>query len=121
MPPPPLGLWSRPAREASGVMTISVPGPGRTAQQTPKKPKDFQEHLAALERRGLVVKVDRPINKDTELHPLARWQFQGALAEDKRRAFLFTNVIGSDGRFNWNGCQCWPLSSDRYIPNSVPA
>src|SRR5262244_286502 len=61
-------------------------------------PLDFQEHLAALEARGLVVRVDRPINKDTELHPLARWQFQGALSEDKRRAFLFTNVVGSDGR-----------------------
>jgi UbiD family decarboxylase len=79
-------------------MTISVPGPGRTAQQRPKIAKDFQEHLAALERLGLVVRVDRPINKDTELHPLARWQFQGALAENQRRAFLFTNVVGSDGR-----------------------
>ena len=37
-----------------------------------------------------------PINKDTELHPLVRWQFQGGLAEDERRAFLFTNVV--DGR-----------------------
>src|SRR4051812_6357977 len=79
-------------------MTISVPGAGRTAQQKPKIAHDFQEHLAELERRGLVVRIDRPINKDTELHPLARWQFQGAISEDKRRAFLFTNVIGSDGR-----------------------
>jgi UbiD family decarboxylase len=63
-----------------------------------KPPSDFQLHLAALEARGLVVRVDRPINKDTELHPLARWQFQGALSEDKRRAFVFTNVVGSDGR-----------------------
>ena len=28
------------------------------------------------------------------LHPLVRWQFQGGLAEDQRRAFLFTNVVG---------------------------
>ncbi len=42
--------------------------------------------------------MDRPINKDTELHPLARWQFQGGLSEEKRRAFVFTNVTGSDGR-----------------------
>jgi len=63
-----------------------------------KPPSDFQLHLAALEARGLVVRVDRPINKDTELHPLARWQYQGALSEDKRRAFVFTNVVGSDGR-----------------------
>ena len=27
-----------------------------------------------------------------------RWQFQGGLAEDERRAFLFTNVVDSEGR-----------------------
>ena len=40
-------------------------------------PLDFQQHLAALEAQGLVTRIDRPINKDTELHPLVRWQFQG--------------------------------------------
>ena len=64
-------------------MTISVPDAGHAAKQAPKIAKDFQEHLAALELRGLVVRVERPINKDTELHPLARWQFQGALAESQ--------------------------------------
>jgi 4-hydroxy-3-polyprenylbenzoate decarboxylase len=59
---------------------------------------DFQEHLAALEAAGLLVRVDRPINKDTELHPLVRWQFQGGLPENERRAFLFTNVTDSHGR-----------------------
>src|SRR5262244_1465000 len=61
-------------------------------------PLDFQSHLAALEAQGLLVRVDRPINKDTELHPLVRWQFQGGLAEDQRRAFLFTNVTDASGR-----------------------
>ena len=60
-------------------------------------PLDFQSHLAALEAQGLLVRIDRPINKDTELHPLVRWQFQGGLKEDQRRAFLFTNVIDSAG------------------------
>jgi 4-hydroxy-3-polyprenylbenzoate decarboxylase len=59
-------------------------------------PLDFQHHLAALEARGLLVRIDRPIDKDTELHPLVRWQFQGGLREDQRRAFLFSNVV--DGR-----------------------
>src|SRR5262250_3849556 len=59
---------------------------------------DFQTHLAALEAQGSLVRVDRPINKDTELHPLVRWQFQGGLAEEQRRAFLFTNVVDSAGR-----------------------
>ena len=61
-------------------------------------PLDFQEHLARLEAEGLLLRIERPINKETELHPLVRWQFQGGLAEDERRAFLFTNVVDSEGR-----------------------
>src|SRR5215475_1574212 len=61
-------------------------------------PLDFQQHLSALEANGLLVRIDRPINKDTELHPLVRWQFQGGLSEEQRRAFLFSNVVDSDGR-----------------------
>lgn len=66
--------------------------------QTKRAALDFQEHLAALEEQGLVVRVDRPIDKDTELHPLVRWQFQGNLPEDQRRAFLFTHVVDGSGR-----------------------
>src|SRR5215471_10461737 len=60
-------------------------------------PLDFQDHLADLEARGLLVRIDRPIDKDTELHPLVRWQFLGGVPEDKRRAFLFTHVIDAKG------------------------
>src|SRR5215475_9888178 len=63
-----------------------------------RAPADFQEHLANLEAAGLLLRIDREVNKDTELHPLVRWQFQGGLDEDRRRAFLFTNVVGADGR-----------------------
>jgi UbiD family decarboxylase len=70
----------------------------RSAKRPAGPPLDFQAHLAALEAQGLLVRVDRPINKDTELHPLVRWQFQGGLKEDARRAFLFTNVVDSSGR-----------------------
>jgi UbiD family decarboxylase len=59
---------------------------------------DFQSHLALLESKGLLIRVDRPINKDTELHPLVRCQFLGGIAEEDRRAFLFTNVVDSHGR-----------------------
>jgi 4-hydroxy-3-polyprenylbenzoate decarboxylase len=69
-----------------------------SAQETAGPPREFQEHLARLEARGLLTRIDRPINKDTELHPLARWQFQGGLAESERRAFLFTHVVDSAGR-----------------------
>jgi UbiD family decarboxylase len=71
----------------------------RRSQRPPAGPPlDFQSHLALLEAQGLLVRVDRAINKDTELHPLVRWQFQGGLAEDQRRAFLFTNVVDGAGR-----------------------
>src|SRR5512146_903412 len=69
---------------------------GRSAAEGP--PRDFQEHLARLEQRGLVTRIDRPIDKDRELHPLVRWQFQGGLHEEARRAFLFTNVTDGAGR-----------------------
>src|ERR1051326_7238126 len=59
---------------------------------------DFQQHLADLEAAGLVERVDAPINKDTELHPLVRWQFVGGVPEEKRRAFVFSNVTDSKGR-----------------------
>ena len=59
---------------------------------------DFQEHLADLEANGLLVRIDRSINKDTELHPLVRWQFVGGVPEHQRRAFVFTNVTDAKGR-----------------------
>jgi UbiD family decarboxylase len=69
------------------------------AHATPSCPaNDLQMHLADLEVRGLLVRIDRPIDKDTELHPLVRWQFLGGIAESKRRAFLFTNVTDRTGR-----------------------
>src|SRR6267142_4236666 len=72
---------------------------GRAAAHKAAGPHlDFQDHMAELEAQGLLVRVDRPINKDTELHPLVRWQFQGGLGEHQRRAFLFTNVVDSSGR-----------------------
>ncbi|HEX9433672.1 MAG TPA: UbiD family decarboxylase [Burkholderiales bacterium] len=59
---------------------------------------DLHEHLKALEAAGLLIRVERPINKDTEMHPLVRWQFRGGIAEKDRKAFLFTNVTDSKGR-----------------------
>ena len=61
-------------------------------------PRDFQRHLAELDKAGLLVRIDRPINKDTELQPLVRWQFVGGVPEEQRRAFLFTNVVDGKGR-----------------------
>src|SRR6266480_2013658 len=59
---------------------------------------DLHEHLEALERAGLLITVDRSINKDTEMHPLVRWQFRGGIEEPDRKAFLFTRVTDAKGR-----------------------
>jgi len=74
-------------------------GSARDHAQARRRPHlDFQDHLADLEASGLLLRIDRPINKDTELHPLVRWQFLGGVPEDKRRAFLFTDVRDAKGR-----------------------
>ncbi len=58
--------------------------------------KDLRDHIKALEAKGKLVRVQREINKDTELHPLVRWQFRGLPAE-QRKAFLFENVVDVKG------------------------
>jgi 4-hydroxy-3-polyprenylbenzoate decarboxylase len=59
---------------------------------------DLHDHIAALRKAGLLIEVDRKINKDTEMHPLVRWQFRGGIAPEDRKAFLFTNITDSKGR-----------------------
>jgi len=59
---------------------------------------DLQTHLAVLEEKGLLVRIDEPIDKDAELHPFVRCQFVGGIAESDRKAFLFTNVVDGKGR-----------------------
>ena len=64
----------------------------------PRGYPDLHDHIRALDKAGLLVTVDRPINKDTEMHPLVRWQFRGGIEEKDRKAFLFTNVVDSKKR-----------------------
>ena len=59
---------------------------------------DLHEHLEELKKRGLLLTIDRPVDKDAELHPLVRWQFVGGMDEAERKAFLFTNVTDGRGR-----------------------
>ena len=59
--------------------------------------RDYQEHLAEIEKAGLLRTVDRAINKDTEMHPLVRWQFRGGIPEPDRKAWMFTNITDSHG------------------------
>ena len=58
---------------------------------------NIREYLQILEETNSLVRVGRSINKDTELHPLIRWQFIG-LNEQERKAFLFENVTDAKGR-----------------------
>jgi 4-hydroxy-3-polyprenylbenzoate decarboxylase len=74
------------------------PAPTSVAQASARGYPDLHDHLQALDEAGLLVTVDRPINKDTEMHPLVRWQFRGGIEEKDRRAFLFTNVVDSKKR-----------------------
>jgi UbiD family decarboxylase len=84
---------------ASKPKRVTTAKPSNKAAKAPARSyPDLHEHLAELDRQGLLVTVDRPINKDTELHPLVRWQFRGGIAEPDRKAFLFTNVINGKGK-----------------------
>jgi 4-hydroxy-3-polyprenylbenzoate decarboxylase len=80
-------------------MTTTEP---RSAAEAPtstsaQPPRDLRRQLEDLERAGKLVRIKQPINKDTELHPLVRWQFRG-LPEEARKAFLFENVHDTRGR-----------------------
>ena len=59
---------------------------------------DLHQHVLALAQAGLLHIIDEPINKDTEMHPLVRWQFRGGIPESERKAFLFTQPTDSKGR-----------------------
>jgi len=60
--------------------------------------RDLRAHIKALDEAGLLYRIDRKINKDTEMHPLVRWQYRGGIPDVGRKAFLFTNVVDSGGR-----------------------
>jgi UbiD family decarboxylase len=59
--------------------------------------RDIREYLAELEKRDMLIKVNRLMNKDTEIMPLVRWQFRG-LESTQRKGWLFDNVTDSRGR-----------------------
>ena len=59
---------------------------------------DLHEHLDVLRKEGLLLTIDRAVDKDSELHPLVRWQYVGGIEEHERKAFLFTNVVDALGR-----------------------
>jgi UbiD family decarboxylase len=76
---------------------------------------DLREHLAALADAGLLHVVDRPVDKDAEMHPLVRWQFRGGIREDQRKAFLFTRPTDRNGRSYQGAVLIGGLAANRAI------
>jgi UbiD family decarboxylase len=59
--------------------------------------RDLREHLKALENQGFLIRVQKQINKDTELFPLVRWQFRGGIPETERKGWIFENITDAHG------------------------
>lgn len=58
--------------------------------------QDLREYIDALRKNDKLITVKRRIDKDTELHPLVRWQYCG-LDAFQRKGFLFEDVTDSRG------------------------
>ncbi len=50
--------------------------------------KDLRQYIKVLAQHDKLFRISQEINKDTQLHPMVRWQFRG-LPEKERRALLF--------------------------------
>jgi 4-hydroxy-3-polyprenylbenzoate decarboxylase len=70
----------------------------REAKRHDRNYPDLHDHLLALADAGKLFVVDEEINKDTEMHPLVRWQYRGGIEEPERKAFFFTRPTDSKGR-----------------------
>src|SRR5262249_9033672 len=81
-----------------GMAMDAVTRPKRKPSGLSRSYPDLHDHVRALGEAGLLLTVDRAIDKDTEMHPLVRWQFRGGIPEQDRKAFLFTNVVDGKGR-----------------------
>src|ERR1700731_575110 len=83
-----------PRTAAAGAAVLSR---YRNAPHAGRAYPDLHDHVLALAQAGLLVVVNEPINKDTEMHPLVRWQYRGGIAEPDRKAFLFTQPTDGKG------------------------
>ena len=59
--------------------------------------RDLREFISALEQAGKLVRIPRPVVKESELFPLFRLQFRG-LSEEERKVFLFERVVDVKGK-----------------------
>jgi UbiD family decarboxylase len=70
----------------------------KTENEPARAYPDLHDHVRHLAEEGRLWIIDRPVNKDTEMHPLVRWQFRGGIEEKDRKAFLFLNPTDSKGK-----------------------
>ena len=87
-------MTSSPSTMLPKSLEAYLPAAGEADRAYP----DLHAHVIALFRAGLLHIIDEPINKDSEMHPLVRWQYRGGIAEADRKAFLFTNPVDGKGR-----------------------
>ncbi|MBI1998166.1 MAG: UbiD family decarboxylase [Deltaproteobacteria bacterium] len=59
--------------------------------------RDLRDFIDLLEETGNLYRIGDRIDKNSELMPLVRWQYQG-LPDGQRKAFLFENVTDPQGR-----------------------
>ena len=59
--------------------------------------RDLRDFISVLEETGNLHRISARIEKNTELMPLVRWQYQG-LPDHQRKAFLFDNVTDPQGK-----------------------
>src|SRR5262249_41005869 len=59
--------------------------------------RDLRDFISLLEETGNLHRISARIEKNSELMPLVRWQYQG-LPDNQRKAFLFDNVTDPKGR-----------------------
>lgn len=72
--------------------------PKRASKESKKGyPRDLREFITRLEHTGNLYRVTRKVEKNSELMPLVRWQYQG-LSDSQRKAFLFENITDPKGR-----------------------
>ena len=70
----------------------------RTSRRTSQRYfRDLRDFISLLEDTGNLHRISARIEKNTELMPLVRWQYQG-LPDSQRKAFLFENVTDPKGK-----------------------
>ena len=87
------------------------------AKSTTRSYADLHEHLGRLDSAGLLYRIEAPVNKDTEMHPLVRWQFRGGIAEKDRKAFLFSRVVDFERAYATTSR--WPSAYMRRMRRSI--